>query len=140
VHVGLEHAVVTTFGAPEGSEPPVNVLLYPGGDDSIRGYSKGEAAPRAANGDFIGAKTATLLNLEFEQSLTAKLTGVLFFDALGTATRLEDYPWSEKLYSAGVGLRYQTIVGPIRLEYGYNLNPRPRDPSGTLLFSVGFPF
>lgn len=140
VHVGLAHAVVTTWGAPEGSEPPVNVLLYPGGDDSIRGYSKGEAAPRAASGEFIGAKTATQLNLEFEQALTNKWTGILFFDALGTAARLEDYPWSEELYSVGVGVRYQTIVGPIRLEYGYNLNRRPLDPTGTLLFSVGFPF
>jgi outer membrane protein insertion porin family len=28
----------------------------------------------------------------------------------------------------------------VRLEYGYNLNPRPGDPTGTLLFSLGFPF
>jgi outer membrane translocation and assembly module TamA len=39
-----------------------------------------------------------------------------------------------------LGVRYQTIVGPIRLEYGRNLNPRPHDPLGTLQVSVGFPF
>jgi outer membrane translocation and assembly module TamA len=39
-----------------------------------------------------------------------------------------------------LSLRYHTIVGPIRLGYGHNLNPRPDDPSGTLFFSVGFPF
>ena len=33
-----------------------------------------------------------------------------------------------------------TIVGPVRLEYGYNLNPRQYDPRGTLQFSLGFPF
>jgi len=41
---------------------------------------------------------------------------------------------------AGLGLRYQTLIGPVRLEYGRNLNPRIDDPAGTLHFSVGFPF
>jgi outer membrane protein insertion porin family len=31
-------------------------------------------------------------------------------------------------------------VGPVRLEYGHNLNAREGDPNGTLHFSVGFPF
>jgi outer membrane protein insertion porin family len=39
-----------------------------------------------------------------------------------------------------LGVRYQTIIGPLRVEYGRNLNPRPTDPSGSLLFSLGFPF
>jgi outer membrane translocation and assembly module TamA len=129
------------MGAPEGSQPPVNVLFYPGGDGSIRGYKKDEAAPRSpTTGKFIGAKTYTQINVELEQALTRKWTAVAFFDAVGTAVRLEEYPASEELYSVGVGVRYQTVVGPIRLEYGYNLNPRPFDPSGTVLFSVGFPF
>src|SRR5688572_11483762 len=38
IHVGLSQGVVFTLGAPEGSQPPVNVLFYPGGDGSIRGY------------------------------------------------------------------------------------------------------
>ncbi|AOS44102.1 Surface antigen [Lacunisphaera limnophila] len=65
---------------------------------------------------------------------------MLFGDALGTAASLRDYPSTDTLYAAGLGLRYQTIIGPVRLEYGRNLNPRPLDPSGTLLFSIGYPF
>jgi outer membrane protein assembly factor BamA len=140
-HVGIAQGVITTLGAPEGSNPPVNVLFYPGGDGSIRGYQTDEAAPRdPVTGKFVGAKTYTQLNLEFEQALTRKWTIVAFVDTVGTAVRLEDYPFSEVLYSAGLGIRYQTVIGPIRLEYGHNLNPRPLDPSGTLLFSVGYPF
>ena len=133
--------MVTTLGAPDGSQPPVNVLFYPGGEGSIRGYQKDEAAPRdPVTGNFVGAKTYTQLNVELEQALTRKWTVVAFVDAVGTATRLEDYPFSEELYSAGLGVRYNTVIGPIRLEYGHNLNPRPLDPSGTLLFSIGYPF
>jgi outer membrane protein assembly complex protein YaeT len=139
-HAGLSQGVVTTFGAPNDSTLPISVLFYPGGEGSIRGYQKGEAAPRAPDGQFTGAKAYTQFSLELEQSLTTKWSVVLFGDALGTAARLADYPYSEKLYTVGLGVRYQTIIGPVRVEYGHNLNPRPLDPAGTLLFSIGFPF
>jgi outer membrane translocation and assembly module TamA len=139
VHAGLNHGVVTTFGS-DDAELPVNKRFFPGGDNSIRGYQEGEAAPFGAEGRFVGAKSYLLLNLEVEQALTPKWSAVLFFDALGIAARLADYPFSEELYSVGLGIRYQTIIGPLRVEYGRNLDPRPTDPSGSLLFSVGFPF
>jgi outer membrane translocation and assembly module TamA len=75
-----------------------------------------------------------------EQLLTKSWSIVAFFDALGEAQSRNDYPWDQRLYSAGGGLCWRTPIGPVRLEYGYNLNPRPHDPMGTLHFSVGFPF
>ncbi len=140
IHLGLTHGVITTWGAPDGQLIPVNRRFYPGGDSSIRGYQQDEAAPRDAAGRFIGAETYTLLNVEVEQAITRTWSVVLFGDALGEAADLGDYPWDERLYSVGLGIRYQTIVGPVRLEYGRNLNPREGDPGGTLHFSVGFPF
>jgi outer membrane protein insertion porin family len=140
IHLGLSHGVVTTVGNSDPTTVPVSVFFFPGGDGSIRGYQKGEAAPRAANGLFVGAHAYVQANVELEQALTTKWSVVAFFDALGTAAKLADYPFSEKLYSAGLGVRYQTIIGPVRLEYGRNLNPRPLDPGGTVLFSIGFPF
>lgn len=54
---------------------------------------------------------------------------------------LRGYPLAgERLYSAGLGLRYQTLIGPIRVEHGRNLNPRAGDPGGTWQISVGAPF
>jgi len=140
IHAGFAQGTVTTFGAPDDTDLPVSVRFYPGGDGSIRGYQKGEAAPRDAGGLFVGAKSYLQFNLELEQALTSKWSVVVFGDALGTAARLQDYPFSEKLFSVGLGVRYQTIIGPVRVEYGHNLNPRPLDPAGTLLFSIGYPF
>jgi outer membrane protein assembly complex protein YaeT len=139
VHVGLMHGVLTTFGTNDVTVP-VNKRFFPGGDSSIRGYQDGEAAPRGDDGRFIGAKTYTLLNIEYEQVIAESWSLVVFSDSLGSAAKLADYPFAERLYSVGLGLRYQTIVGPIRLEYGRNLNPRPEDPRGTLHLSIGFPF
>ena len=140
IHAGFSEGVVTTFGASNDASVPVSVLFFPGGDGSIRGYQKGEAAPRDATGRFVGAKSYLQFNLELEQALTSKWSVVVFGDALGTAVSLRDYPCNEKLFSAGLGLRYQTIIGPVRVEYGRNLNPRPLDPAGTLLLSIGYPF
>lgn len=140
LHFGLTHGAITALGADATQLIPVNARFFPGGDSSIRGYQKDEAAPRGPDGRFVGAETYTLLNIELEQAITNTWSVLVFGDALGEAASLGDYPWDERLYSVGLGVRYQTIVGPVRLEYGRNVNPRPGDPSGTLHFSVGFPF
>ena len=88
----------------------------------------------------VGAETYTLGTVELEQALTPRWSVVFFSDSLGFARRIDHYPFDTGLFSIGLGLRWRTLIGPIRLEYGYNLNPRPGDPSGTVLFSLGFPF
>ncbi len=138
VHAGLTHGGVTTWGY--DADAPVNRRFFPGGESSIRGYQSGEAAPRGADGRFVGADTYVLVNLELEQAITRTWSLVAFFDGLGEAARVKDYPFDEELYSVGLGVRYNTLLGPLRIEYGHNLNPRPGDPDGTLHFSVGFPF
>jgi outer membrane protein assembly factor BamA len=141
IHLGLSEQVVTTYGAKPGQELPPNIYLYPGGEDSIRGYSLGQAAPRnSLTGAYLPAQAALLVNVELEQALTSKLSAIIFSDTLGATATLAHYPVDYWLYSVGPGLTYQTPIGPVRLEYGRNLNPRHRDPLGTLQFSVGFPF
>ncbi len=140
LHVGLVHGTVLTLGQDDDRDLPNNKRFFPGGEHSLRGMTNGEAAPRNAAGEFTGAKSFTLFNLEFEQALTRRLSAVLFYDALGETAQLEDGLWDVKLHTLGAGLRYQTLIGPVRLEYGHNLNPRPADPSGTVHLSIGFPF
>jgi outer membrane translocation and assembly module TamA len=135
----LRHGFVVANGS-TSNNLPFTRRFFPGGQDSVRGYQEGEAAPRNAQGKIVGAETYTSCNVEFEQGLTPKWSVVGFFDGVEFAEHLDDYPGDEHLLSVGGGLRWRTIVGPVRLEYGYNLNPRPRDPMGTLQFSLGFPF
>ncbi|MGV3772124.1 MAG: BamA/OMP85 family outer membrane protein [Verrucomicrobiales bacterium] len=139
INLGLTHALVATIDEPS-RDLPFNKRFFPGGDSSIRGYQFGEAAPRDNDGNLIGAETFTLLNVEYEQGLTRSLSIVFFLDSIGFARDLTDYPFNETLFSVGGGFRWKTIIGPARLEYGYNLNPRKEDPVGTLHFSLGFPF
>lgn len=139
LHLGLNHGVVFTQGDPL-DELPFNKRFFPGGENSVRGFQEGEAAPRNAVGDVIGAEVFVSANVEFEQALTDSWSAVVFFDSIGIAQELGDYPFDDTLFSAGLGVRWRTVIGPVRLEYGHNLNPREDDPVGTLHFSIGFPF
>ena len=137
--LGVTHSLVDSFGS-SANNLPFNKRFFPGGYDSIRGYQEGEASPRNSFGQLVGAETFTLGTIELEQALTPKWSLVVFSDSLAFARRLDHYPCDTSLFSAGGGIRWRTLIGPIRLEYGRNLNPRPGDPSGTLQFSLGFPF
>lgn len=138
LHLGLRGGVIDTAGDP-GKNIPFSERFFPGGENSVRGYQQGEAAPLDLRGDQIGAETYAILNLELEQRVYSRFSGILFFDTVRTA-RDGFSGEAELLHSLGLGLRYQTVIGPVRLEYGHNLNPRERDPDGTLHLSVGFPF
>lgn len=137
--LGLSHGVAISAGS-AAANLPFNKRFFPGGNNSLRGYQEGEASPRNAEGQFVGAETYSLATVELEQSLTPKWSVVVFSDSLGFAHHLDNYPFDTGLFSVGGGLRWKTIIGPVRLEYGHNLNPRKGDPSGTLHFALGFPF
>lgn len=138
-HGRFQHGVVFSLNNPD-SAVPFNKRFFPGGENSIRGFREGEASFRNAQGIFIGASTISLASLEVERVLMGDLLLVGFWDGLLQGEREADYPGEEFLHSVGLGLRYNSPVGPFRVEYGYNLNPRLGDPQGTLHISLGFPF
>lgn len=139
LHLALDHGFVFT-DRPPSVDLPYPRRFFPGGENSVRGYTQGEAAPRNEFQTVVGAESYLLGTVQIEQLLTPKTSLVLFVDSVGLARRIQNYPSDQVLASVGGGINWRTIVGPVRLEYGYNLNRRPGDPAGTLQFSVGFPF
>ncbi|OAM90907.1 outer membrane protein assembly factor [Termitidicoccus mucosus] len=141
IHAGIDFGLIEPIAGDTPAALPLNKLYFPGGQSSIRGYQEGEAAPYAPDGaSYLGANIYALMNLELEQALTENWSAVLFYDLLTDKAKLAADPGYEWLHSLGIGIRYRTILGPLRLEYGRNLNPRPNDPKGTLHLSIGFPF
>lgn len=139
LHLALEHGVAWRLSAAR-DDLPFNKRFFPGGESSVRGYQLGEASPRNEQGKLVGAETFLQGNVELEQVLTPAWSIVGFIDGIGVARELRDYPFRETLFSVGGGIRWRTVIGPVRLEYGHNLDPRPGDPPGTLHLSIGFPF
>lgn len=138
-HAALKASFISSPGN-NALEIPFGERFLVGGENTVRGYQRGEAGPTDEEGNALGAEAFVQSNLELEYPLLGKLNTVVFLDSARVWDSTGDFAVYSDLYSAGLGLRYRTVVGPIRLEYGHNLNPRPADPNGTLHFSIGFPF
>lgn len=136
LHLGLRGGLLLG----EESEFPFGERFFSGGESSVRGYKEGEASPLNLNGEPIGAEAFWRVNVELEERVFRDVSLVMFGDAVGVSRDGGFGEDLEVLGSLGIGLRYQTAVGPVRLEYGHNLNPREADRSGKFHFSIGYPF
>ncbi len=139
LHLGLRHGSIWTFGE-SSRDIPINKRFFPGGESTIRGFSEGRAAPRGPAGEVIGAEISTIANVELELVLLANLSAVVFVDSGLTGTTVNDFPGDEWRVSAGLGLRYNSLIGPVRLEYGHNVVRESGDQDGQFHVSLGFPF
>ncbi len=120
-----------------GKPLPLYERFYVGGIYTVRGLGFGEAGPLDINNEPIGGTKELIFNFEYLFPLIkeARLKGVLFFDA-GKAF-LESEPMDSLRRTAGFGIRWLSPIGPLRLEYGRNLDPRPYEASGKVEFTFG---
>ncbi|HXT07572.1 MAG TPA: BamA/TamA family outer membrane protein [Roseiarcus sp.] len=119
---------------------PANLRLYAGGGGSVRGYAYSSLGPRTPSGAIQGGRSAVDSSVELRWRATDAIGLVGFFDA-GNAFEAEVPNFSLPLQmSAGVGLRYYTGFGPLRLDIAAPLNPRPGDPRFAIYASIGQAF
>jgi len=126
-----------------GGELPVYEKFTLGGMNTVRGFEYGDISPvDPATGDRIGGEKMMVYNIEFRFPLQKEqgVMGVLFFDAGNVFTKDEDYTFSGIRSGAGVGIRWYSPAGPLRLEWGKNLNPKPGEPKSVWEFTIGTPF
>lgn len=121
---------------------PIFKRFFAGGADSVRGYPYQKLGPLDENGNPIGGLTLIEGSLEWRFPLRKSFEGVLFMDFGNVFERAFAVLWDDLRYTAGCGLRYLTLVGPLRLDFGYQLNP----PAGNFFnpyqvhFSIGQAF
>ena len=124
----------------ETDKLPVYERFYLGGMNSIRGFEYGKVSPiDPETGDRIGGNMMWYTNVELVVPLFQEqgLYGVLFFDA-GNAIA-EDYDWDREEVAKAIGaeIRWLSPMGPIRIVYGYNLDPLADEPESVWDFSIG---
>jgi len=131
----------TIVGAPLDAIAPSR-RLYAGGGGSVRGYGFQGVGPRNDRGEATGG--ASLVEFSLEARIKTPLMGgaielVPFFDA-GTVG-LESTPDFDFVsYGAGIGLRYKTSFGPIRIDVAAPLNPSEFDSSVVVYVGLGQAF
>jgi outer membrane protein insertion porin family/translocation and assembly module TamA len=93
-----------------------------GGATSLRGWGRFDVAP-LFNGIPIGGHTMLESSVELRAPVWHDLSAVLFADSGNVWNNAWDFNLRDLRHDVGPGLRYMTPIGPIRLDFGYQLNP-----------------
>lgn len=132
-------ARVGTVVGPDILDVTPDYLFFEGGGGSVRGHSYeslGFDIPIEGTGvdAYVGGQSTVNINLETRYQVRPKIGAVFFVDA---AKIWDDGGWQgNTLWEAGAGLgvRYDTPIGPIRLDVGTPINPQDDDSSRVQLY------
>lgn len=120
----------------DGADLPIDLRLFNGGSRSVRSFPERELGPEV-NGFPIGGEAMWNANAELSREVAGPLRAVLFFDAGSLARNHEELAGAEVELATGIGVRLNLPIGPVRVEYGYNLTRDPGEPNGTFHFAIG---
>ncbi len=127
------------LAGPDLSEIPPDRLFFAGGGGSVRGYGYKSIGVTGPNGIVTGGRYLLEGSLEARVKVTNEIGVVGFLD--GGYVAADTFPGLEDLrLGAGVGLRYDTGFGPLRLDVAVPLNRRDNDPQYALYVGIGQSF
>lgn len=110
---------------------PPDLRFFAGGDRSIRGYDYKSISPRDSENKLTGASKLAVGSAEYQYNVTGKWWGAAFIDS-GEA--VNDIKKSNLKTGAGVGVRWQSPVGPVKLDFAV---PVGDDKEHGLQFYIG---
>ena len=129
-------AVQATFGSLNvfDGRIPASYRFYSGGINSNRAYNYNSLGPENRLGDPIGFRSIFETILEYRYPIFQNVRGVVFSDT--TFIGQGDIPeYDNGYYSAGIGFRYETPLGPLALDFGFDID-RPKD-NHAIQFRIG---
>ena len=127
---------------------PAAELFYAGGRTTHRAFARdelgvlGQSIVREADGELIsrGGGALALLNVEWRLPIAGAFGIALFVDGGNVWREIDDVDLSQTRWGAGVGLRYASPVGPLRLEIGWKLDREPFEDPYEAFLSLGNAF
>jgi len=147
---------IFTYGGDPDEDPgnkgrvPLFQRLFAGGANSVRGYERRQLGPKddpAASGqardpDPIGGEGLLESSVELRFPIRGKFRGAAFLDAGNVWRSPGDVQPGDLKYTPGVGLRYETIVGPLRLDVARRTasDENPNLPRWVFHISIGHAF
>lgn len=124
----------------EGRDVPSDLRYYAGGGGSVRGYSYQSLSPRV-NGQEVGGSSMMVASTELRVRFTESFGAVAFVDAGNAYADTMPQIGKDLYYGAGVGARYYSPVGPLRLDVAMPLNGKDIGETGYGLYvSLGQAF
>jgi outer membrane protein assembly complex protein YaeT len=113
---------IDALGDPE-KRVPFFKRYFLGGATNLRGWGRFEVAPLSGAGLPIGGHSFMNFSTELRASVWRSLGAVIFLDGGNVWSNRWDFNLNDMRYDVGPGLRYQTPIGPIRADIGFQLNP-----------------
>lgn len=118
--------------------------FYLGGTNSLRGYDERSIGPVITLPDshhFGDVVVNTNLELRsppilLRNSVIKGIGGVIFSDGGLLTSRTERTIWDRYQFTFGIGIRFNTVIGPVRLDYGKRLTDPPAGDKGKLYFAI----
>jgi outer membrane protein insertion porin family len=143
--VGMRLGIGQTFRDDRDALMPITERFFAGGANTLRGFGLDQASPKDPFGNPVGGNVLTLLNLELRFPVAGKLRGVVFSDNGAVYRRLSNINFGFLLpknwrYNAGFGFRYDTPLGPLRVDWGFKIDIRPGEPRSRVHVSLGHAF
>jgi translocation and assembly module TamA len=120
-------------------EVPADRRFYAGGGGSVRGYAYQGIGPKDDDGQPIGGLSWLEASAEVRYAVTSSI-GIVPFVDIGTVSEKQFPDFSDVKVGAGIGLRYLTPFGPLRIDAAVPLNPGPGDPSFGIYAGIGQAF
>ncbi|MFT5331197.1 MAG: translocation and assembly module TamA [Parasphingorhabdus sp.] len=116
--------------------------LYSGGGGSVRGYGYQSIGPRDVNNDPLGGRSLVEFSLEarVKTGFFGGNLGIVPFVDAGNVYTSSTPDFSGLRYGAGLGVRYYSDFGPIRIDVGTPINPQPGDTRIAVYVSLGQAF
>jgi outer membrane protein insertion porin family/translocation and assembly module TamA len=134
----LEVGTIQPYG--DSEDVPFNVRFFAGGPGSVRGFALNRLGPLDNAGNPIGGNSLIEGSIELRFPIFGKLSGALFLDFGNVFDDAFTYRLGDLRYAGGPGLRYNTPIGPVRLDVGFILDRRTGEDFGRVEFSIGQAF
>ncbi len=138
VVVAARTRIGSILGAPRDQIAPSR-RFYAGGGASVRGYGYQSIGPRDPNNDPIGGRSLAEFSIEARVRAFGNFGVVPFLDA-GNIYTTALPRFTGLRYGAGLGVRYYSNFGPIRVDVGTPINPQPGDSRIAVYVSLGQAF
>ena len=136
----LQFGFTSRLGLGSGNMP-IPERFFAGGSNSFRGTRYDELGPKDPEfGNPVGGKALFLLNFETVFSLFPQLENlgaVLFYDAGNVWSQTSQISLGDLEHAVGLGVRYRTPLGPIRLEFAWNLSAAPGESKTFVFITIG---
>jgi outer membrane protein insertion porin family len=136
----LFHSVDQEDGTGRTVALPLVERFFLGGRSTVRGYNQDTLGPKGVDGNPIGGNAFLMGSVELRTNVGRGIGLVPFLDMGNVWIKAGDINPGDLKYTTGLGLRYATPVGPLRVDYGIKLNREPGESQGEIHFSIGHAF